>query len=104
MGLILAIQWKSNEEKNIEWTQKLQARAQTIFGVGFIPRMEDGIPATNCEFIIKQITSGCGTCGNMTGLYRKTMSEFATLAKNTILKDAESVSWDLRDATYDELK
>lgn len=104
MGLILVIQWKSDIEKNIDWTRKLQADAAEMFGVGFSPKLDVEISPANCEFVIKQVTSGCGTCGNMTGLYRKMMSEFAARAKDNVLSDAEGVSWDLRDATFDELK
>lgn len=92
MGLILTIQWKSNEEKNVEWVHSLTAAAQPLFGTT--------LPSGNLEitstFVIKQVTSGCGTCGDHTAFYRERMEKFAQEVCNTVLADAENVSWDIR--------
>lgn len=101
MGLKLTITWESNAEKNVEWTLALQNEAKKYYA-DISPKIGSIITNGNNTLSIKQVTSGCGSCGNMTQHYESKFDEFVVWAKRNVLAEAKDVIYTIKAESADE--
>jgi len=96
MGLILSVTWDS-DENNLTRVHLLQDLVTNKFA-NFSPKVGEETNETT-TFLIKQVTKGCGTCGDYTSHARRSMEAF----RDYVVTQMEGVQISIRDAEHKEL-